>query len=226
MTNDFGVDEATGQWISAYFGAIALVQLFYGPLSDRFGEKFRCWVAWPFMAWAGFGSLYSSIKWLQRVIQGLGGGSIISIIRAMATIPWKAGSGGSFCFNQWNYGRGPDFQFHFRGFVGWDDRLARTMFLIGIAGAAGIQLFLFALKPICSVEKLNPLGLFKITWNCSWIRFQCLHDGKCLQFRNFFLWLDSFHMNLPDVGLPQWNSDFGLPISLATDQEFHDSILG
>ena len=28
VTNDFGVDEATGQWIlSAYFGAIALVQL-------------------------------------------------------------------------------------------------------------------------------------------------------------------------------------------------------
>ena len=36
----------------------------------------------------------------------------------------KAGSGRSFCFNQWNHGRGPDFQFHFRGFVGSDDRLA------------------------------------------------------------------------------------------------------
>ena len=40
VTDFFSVDKATSQWVlSAYFASIAVSQLFYGPLSDRFGRK-------------------------------------------------------------------------------------------------------------------------------------------------------------------------------------------
>ena len=93
VTNDFGVDEATGQWVlSAYFGAIALVQLFYGPLSDRFGRKIPLLSGLTLYGLGGFLGAYApSIETLiaARVIQGLGGGSIISIIRAIINDSFK-----------------------------------------------------------------------------------------------------------------------------------------
>ena len=95
VTNDFGVDEATGQWVlSAYFGAIALVQLFYGPLSDRFGRKIPLLSGLTLYSLGGFLGAYApSIETLiaARVIQGLGGGSIISITVSYThlTLPTK-----------------------------------------------------------------------------------------------------------------------------------------
>ena len=104
------------------FGAIALVQLFYGPLSDRFGRKIPLLSGLTLYGLGGFLGAYApSIETLiaARVIQGVGWRlHHLHHPRHHQRFLRKAGSGRSFCFNQWNHGRGPDFQFHFRRFVG------------------------------------------------------------------------------------------------------------
>ena len=144
MTNDFGVDEATGQWVlSAYFGAIALVQLFYGPLSDRFGRKIPLLSGLTLYGLGGFLGAYApSIETLiaARVIQGLGGGSIISIIRAIINDSYeRLEAAGAFALISGIMVVVPIFSFISGGLLGEMIGWQGTMFLIGIAGdIAGI----------------------------------------------------------------------------------------
>ena len=168
VTNDFGVDEATGQWVlSAYFGAIALVQLFYGPLSDRFGRKIPLLSGLTLYGRGGVLGVYApSIETLiaARVIQGLGGGSIISIIRAIINDSYeRLEAAGAFALISGIMVVVPIFSFIsgdlLGEMIGWQE----TMFLIGIAGGiAGILNYFYLHETnLYKLKKLNPLGLFR-----------------------------------------------------------------
>ncbi|MGA0157210.1 MAG: MFS transporter [bacterium] len=168
VTNDFGVDEATGQWVlSAYFGAIALVQLFYGPLSDRFGRKIPLLSGLTLYGLGGFLGAYApSIETLiaARVIQGLGGGSIISIIRAIINDSYeRLEAAGAFALISGIMVVVPIFSFISGGLLGEMIGWQGTMFLIGIAGGiAGILNYSYLHETnLYKLEKLNPLGLFR-----------------------------------------------------------------
>ena len=140
VTKDFGVDEATAQWVlSAYFGAIALVQLFYGPLSDRFGRKIPLLSGLTLYGLGGFlGAYAQSIETLiaARLIQRLGGGSIIFIINDSYE---RLEAAGAFALISGIMVVVPIFSFISGGLLGEMIGWQGTMFLIGIAGGiAGI----------------------------------------------------------------------------------------
>ena len=164
VTNDFGVDEATGQWVlSAYFGAIALVQLFYGPLSDRFGRKIPLLSGLTLYGLGGFlGAYAQSIETLiaARVIQRLGGGSIISIINDSYE---RLEAAGAFALISGIMVVVPIFSFISGGLLGEMIGWQGTMFLIGIAGGIAGILNYFSLHEtnLYKLDKLNPLGLFR-----------------------------------------------------------------
>ena len=164
VTNDFGVDEATGQWVlSAYFGAIALVQLFYGPLSDSFGRKIPLLSGLTLYGLGGFlGAYAQSIETLiaARVIKRLGGGSIISIINNFYE---RLEAAGAFALISGIMVVVPIFSFISGGLLGEMIGWQGTMFLIGIAGGiAGILNYFYLHETnLYKLEKLNPLGLFR-----------------------------------------------------------------
>ena len=78
--------EATQLTISAFLAGIALSQLVYGALSDRFGRKPVLMAGLALYTLAGIGcALAPSIEWLTglRVLQGMGATSGMVIVRAM-----------------------------------------------------------------------------------------------------------------------------------------------
>ena len=78
--------EATQLTISAFLAAIALSQLIYGALSDRFGRKPILLGGLAVYMLAGLGcALAPSIEWLiaLRAAQGIGAASAMVIVRAM-----------------------------------------------------------------------------------------------------------------------------------------------
>ncbi|MAE16424.1 MAG: MFS transporter [Deltaproteobacteria bacterium] len=84
---DFQADNALVQLLlSGYFSAVALSQLVYGPLSDRYGRKVPLALGLALYAIGGvMGVLAMSMEWLlaARVLQGLGGAASPSIVRAI-----------------------------------------------------------------------------------------------------------------------------------------------
>jgi DHA1 family bicyclomycin/chloramphenicol resistance-like MFS transporter len=87
ITKYFGVDEAAAQsLLSGYFIAMAVSQLIYGPLSDRYGRRRPLLFGLSGFALGGLlATLAESFEVLvlARVLQGLGAASIASIVRAI-----------------------------------------------------------------------------------------------------------------------------------------------
>jgi DHA1 family bicyclomycin/chloramphenicol resistance-like MFS transporter len=87
ITSHFGADEAASQaLLSGYFIALALSQLVYGPLSDRYGRRRPLLVGLVCYGLGGLaGAVAPSLELLvlARVLQGLGAASIASIVRAI-----------------------------------------------------------------------------------------------------------------------------------------------
>ena len=87
IAEDFQVsDSLTQLLLSGYFTSVALSQLVYGPLSDRYGRKVPLILGLVLYAVGGvMGALAMSMEWLiaARVFQGLGGAASPSIVRAI-----------------------------------------------------------------------------------------------------------------------------------------------
>tara|TARA_B100000809_G_scaffold59739_2_gene56275 strand:+ start:411 stop:1556 length:1146 start_codon:yes stop_codon:yes gene_type:complete len=87
IAEDFQVsDSLTQLLLSGYFASVALSQLVYGPLSDRYGRKVPLILGLVLYAVGGvMGALAMSMEWLiaARVFQGLGGAASPSIVRAI-----------------------------------------------------------------------------------------------------------------------------------------------
>ena len=168
VTDFFSVDEATGQWVlSAYFASIAVSQLFYGPLSDRFGRKIPLLSGLALYGLGGFmGALAPSIETLiaARVIQGLGGGSIISIIRAIINDSFeRLEAAGAFALVSGIMVVVPIFSFISGGLVGELIGWQGTMLVVGLSGCISMALNYFFLQEtnLYKLEKLDPRGLLK-----------------------------------------------------------------
>ena len=113
-----------------------------------------------------FGAYAPSIETLiaARVIQGLGGGSIISIIRAIINDSYeRLEAAGAFALISGIMVVVPIFSFISGGLLGEMIGWQGTMFLIGIAGGiAGILNYFYLHETnLYKLEKLNPLGLFR-----------------------------------------------------------------
>ena len=87
ITKYFSVDEAAAQsLLSGYFIAMAVSQLIYGPLSDRYGRRRTLLVGLAGFALGGLLAASAEsfeVLVIARVLQGLGAASIASIIRAI-----------------------------------------------------------------------------------------------------------------------------------------------
>ena len=194
-----------------------MVQLFYGPLSDRFGRKIPLLSGLTLYGLGGFlGAYAQSIETLiaARVIQRLGGGSIISITNDSYE---RLEAAGALALISGIMVVVPIFSFISGGFMGEMIGWQGTLFLIGTAGGiAGILNYFYLHETnLYKLEELNPLGLFRNYMKLLVNRnFNAFMMASACNSEFFSVSLDSFHMNLPDVDLPQWNSDFGLPYLL------------
>ena len=87
ITKYFSVDEAAAQsLLSGYFIAMAVSQLIYGPLSDRYGRRRPLLVGLVGFALGGLLAASAEsfeVLVIARVLQGIGAASIASIIRAI-----------------------------------------------------------------------------------------------------------------------------------------------
>lgn len=87
ITADFHSDPGTAQLsVTAYFIAMAVAQLIYGPLSDMFGRKMPLVVGMVIYAIGAIGcSVTTDMEWLiaMRFVQGLGAGAGSVIGRAI-----------------------------------------------------------------------------------------------------------------------------------------------
>ena len=140
-----------------------MVQLFYGPLSDRFGRKIPLLSGLTLYGLGGFlGAYVQRIETLiaARVIQRLSGGSIISIINDSYE---RLEAAGAFALISGIMVVVPIFSFISGGLLGEMIGWQGTMFLIGIAGGiAGILNYFYLHETnLYKLGKLNPLGLFR-----------------------------------------------------------------
>ncbi len=87
ITEQFSVEESDSQsLLSGYFISLAVFQLFYGVLSDRYGRRRPLFFGLAILALGGLvAALAESFETLilARILQGLGAASVYSIIRAI-----------------------------------------------------------------------------------------------------------------------------------------------
>ena len=162
ITKYFSVDEAAAQsLLSGYFIAMAVSQLIYGPLSDRYGRRRPLLVGLVGFTLGGLlAALAESFEVLvlARVLQGLGAASIASIIRAIINDSYgRLEAAGAFATISGIMVIVPIFSFAFGGLIsdliGWKG----IMFGIFFAGLIPLALnFIFLpetnLRPISQIR--------------------------------------------------------------------------
>ena len=162
ITKYFSVDEAAAQsLLSGYFIAMAVSQLIYGPLSDRYGRRRPLLVGLVGFALGGLLAASAEsfeVLVLARVLQGLGAASIASIIRAIINDSYgRLEAAGAFATISGIMVIVPIFSFAFGGLIsdliGWKG----IMFGIFFAGLIPLALnFIFLpetnLRPISQIR--------------------------------------------------------------------------
>ena len=162
ITKYFSVDEAAAQsLLSGYFIAMAVSQLIYGPLSDRYGRRRPLLVGLVGFALGGLIAASAEsfeVLVLARVLQGLGAASIASIIRAIINDSYgRLEAAGAFATISGIMVIVPIFSFAFGGLIsdliGWKG----IMFGIFFAGLIPLALnFIFLpetnLRPISQIR--------------------------------------------------------------------------
>ena len=162
ITKYFSVDEAAAQsLLSGYFIAMAVSQLIYGPLSDRYGRRRPLLVGLVGFALGGLLAASAEsfeVLVLARVLQGLGAASIASIIRAIINDSYgRLEAAGAFATISGIMVIVPIFSFAFGGLIsdliGWKG----IMFGIFFAGLIPLALnFIFLpetnLRPIPQIR--------------------------------------------------------------------------
>ncbi len=162
ITKYFSVDEAAAQsLLSGYFIAMAVSQLIYGPLSERYGRRRPLLVGLVGFALGGLLAASAEsfeVLVLARVLQGLGAASIASIIRAIINDSYgRLEAAGAFATISGIMVIVPIFSFAFGGLIsdliGWKG----IMFGIFFAGLIPLALnFIFLpetnLRPISQIR--------------------------------------------------------------------------
>ncbi len=162
ITKYFSVDEAAAQsLLSGYFIAMAVSQLIYGPLSDRYGRRRPLLGGLVGVALGGLLAASAEsfeVLVLARVLQGLGAASIASIIRAIINDSYgRLEAAGAFATISGIMVIVPIFSFAFGGLIsdliGWKG----IMFGIFFAGLIPLALnFIFLpetnLRPISQIR--------------------------------------------------------------------------
>lgn len=162
ITKYFSVDEAAAQsLLSGYFIAMAVSQLIYGPLSDRYGRRRPLLVGLAGFALGGLLAASAEsfeVLVIARVLQGLGAASIASIIRAIINDSYgRLEAAGAFATISGIMVIVPIFSFAFGGLIsdliGWKG----IMFGIFFAGLIPLALnFIFLpetnLRPIPQIR--------------------------------------------------------------------------
>jgi DHA1 family bicyclomycin/chloramphenicol resistance-like MFS transporter len=162
ITKYFSVDEAAAQsLLSGYFIAMAVSQLIYGPLSDRYGRRRPLLVGLVGFALGGLLAASAEsfeVLVIARVLQGLGAASIASIIRAIINDSYgRLEAAGAFATISGIMVIVPIFSFAFGGLIsdliGWKG----IMFGIFFAGLIPLALnFIFLpetnLRPIPQIR--------------------------------------------------------------------------
>ena len=160
---DFQADNALTQLLlSGYFGAVALSQLVYGPLSDRYGRKVPLVLGLALYAVGGVAAVLAmSVEWLivARVLQGIGGAASPSIVRAIINDAYeRSEAAAAFGSVTAVMAIVPIFSFVSGGLIsevlGWRG----AMLIIAVIGAASLVLTEWHLPE----TNLNPLERFEV----------------------------------------------------------------